>query len=175
MEAIINNTFEWNEKHAATLLGQRPAGSVWATPPESREELIALCKNATEIPAAKMPAGTAIPICRYFQLQVDGVQRFTLGADLPKGATVKVVAGAHGLELQTADGSDYPVSHGWLIVGPAESEAGEAIDGEQMVWTCYPGDITARLPKDFFEVNNLVEGDEVPHGIIPPNCAVKHG
>jgi len=176
-----------NPKHAATLVGQRPFGSQWSEEytPETEDDLAAIFAEAQEIPFEGMPADTAIPICRYFRLEageICGKERFLLTNDIAPDMEVVVRAGAHGLELALTnrdDDLDREVSKAWLIVGPAEDEEGNSLaetENPMMVWTAYPGSITARLPKDFFEKHSLVEGDTVPHEILSqyPNCAVKY-
>jgi hypothetical protein len=36
-----------------------------------------------------------------------------------------------------------------MIIGAAEDENGDEIQGEQMIWTTYPGNLTPNVPSDW--------------------------
>lgn len=147
---VLAATASLNKKHFATLIGERQSGSTWG------ESLTA--EKISNLPWQQLPqeeyvAGVHLSFCSYFRLSDEAMaqyfpharQRMELLGDVAVGS-VNVVEGAHGLELVSTLVQPRACTTAWLIVGPAEDEAGREIEG-QMVWTLYPGEITARLPK----------------------------
>lgn len=37
----------------------------------------------------------------------------------------------------------------WMIIGAGEDENGDVIEGERMIWSIYPGNLTPRVPEDW--------------------------
>lgn len=103
----------------------------------SHDEVNADCPGAAREPA------------RYFRFDIpeeyQGVESIVLLEDTAGEGldSVRVREGAHGFELYTVTPEAFPekaATQGWVIVGP--SEAG------LVVWTWYPGRMTAGSPLD---------------------------
>jgi len=151
VKALYEATKEMNPSHAATLIGERHAGSKWG---ENLTEQKLTSLPWEEYKDAKIP-GVMLPFCRYFVLKNAGKhfpgskQRVETLEDAEKaGHKISVQKGAHGnFEIISPDVPENPVMEAWLIVGPAEGADGKEIPGKSMIWTLYPGMITGADPK----------------------------
>lgn len=158
----VENTVLHLPKHMESLLGQRPSGSQWVEErcPNLPHDLVALFERAVEV------VGDT-PDCTYFRAKYPtpiGTIGYTTSGSLAPTDMVAVSEGAHGLELQLVGVLiPQPTHEAHLILGIEE--------GHEVVFTAYPGPMTNRIPKDFWEGREV--GDIVPHNEIDPNWAIK--
>jgi len=163
---LFQNTLNVNKKHAQTLVGERPAGSQWG------EEMHPT--KLTSLPWQQLDKndyvdGVHLPFCDYYFLSEEDVlacipqaqQNMELISTCrERGYNISTQPGAHGdNELVSEHIKPRFCSTAWLIVGPAENEAGEEIEGQQMIWTTYPGEITARVKPDWDGDIASLDGD----------------
>ena len=169
IRGYIIQTMLLNFQHFQTLFGERSSGSQWGM---NMSPLV-----LQELPWAQLNRdayveGIHLPFCEYFALSLDNVKKYlpdatqdmmVLPQALAEGIDVQVGQGDHGLQLESKDIVPIPVEEAWMIAGPAslpkEGSGWEVnlslldwdleIESEKMIWTAYPGSITAPLPKDW--------------------------
>jgi len=172
IQSILEKTKQLNPQHYATLMGERTSGSRWGI--EITAEILASAKWR-KLARSEYQEGLHLPFCDYYVIDDEGDMRAAfphaqqcmetfsemaaraesyavLGEQCPVLHLVEAVKGDHGWELRATQSHHVQTRHAttaWLIVGPAEDANDNTIEGEQMVWTIYPGEITARLPQDF--------------------------
>ena len=148
-----------------TLMGERSSGSRWGIEMTASILENLPWKEITE-EDRKKDENKFLDFCKYYHLTKDDMynhlkgstQYFkTLGECQDCGFVIEIQDGAHGKELVSPDIIEEHCNTAWLIIGPAQSSEGHDMDGK-MVWTCYPGDITEPLPKEWDNVEDLPKG-----------------
>lgn len=146
VHAVLVQTSNLNEKHYATLIGERPFGSKWGKE-ITRDELVSLPWQEVKAEGPNM-----LPFCTYFRATLPegygAMQNAEPFTSIPN-EHIQVQEGAHGLELVSDLVNERECSEAWLIVGPAQDEKGNKIEGQYMVWTAFPGELLSPLPKGF--------------------------
>ena len=163
LKSVVENTaLVEGGSHLQTLLGQRTSGSQWA--PEfichSAGDLLKMWETAELI---SQQGG-----CSYYRLQGAsfGTIGYTTSACLNGDDIVVVAEGSHGPELRLMGrGSEQATDEAHLIVGPE--------GGKDVIYTAYPGPITDRIPKEFWQEYSV--GDVVPHEVLSEGWAIKFG
>jgi hypothetical protein len=186
INTVVNNTIAISATkghsafdHVSTLIGQHTTGSSWNASymPEDTDKLKDLMNKAELF----VGSGKAFaPFCTYYhgkeRTEVGKIGIIT-GKDLSSKSKVIVGTGDHGLELHikrermvtvctTVRTKEY-----WVIVGPAGKDENGEEDNTPIIWTSYPGPITARIPEDFFK--GKYPGMEVGLSEIEDDWAVK--
>lgn len=169
IRGYLIQTMLLNFPHFQTLFGERSSGSQWGM---NMSPLV-----LQELPWAQLKRehyveGTHLPFCEYFALSPDNVKKYlpdatqdmlVLPQALAEGVDVQAGQGDHGLQLESKEIVSLPAKEAWMIVGPAEMPKEGSdwenpswgvnwdldIKSEKMIWTAYPGNITAPLPKDW--------------------------
>jgi hypothetical protein len=177
---VVNNTIRVSANkdheahgHAQTLLGQRSAGSYWAERhiPHDFDDLEQMLHDTKPFLGE---GDMFIPDCLYFkgEYTTAGTVGFITKAQLRSSEEVIVANGDHGLELRVRTKKALRrkavrTKEFWFIVGPAGKE-----DNSLIIWTCYPGPLTARIPEDFY-TGYWVGGDIVDPKFISKDWALK--
>ena len=142
-----------NPTHFQTLLGERPTGSQWGL--EMTEDILREFRfyDITSLLSEEVTQ----PGCFYLQadlmehnpLPALPFQHMTLLPDaLDSNLPIRTQEGRHGLELVCDELKGEPVNEVSLIIGPGMDEDKQPVDG-LMIYTVYPGQFTAALPKDW--------------------------
>lgn len=158
LAGLINDAFKYlervNPKHHATFFRQRPFGSQWGLIPPTKEAW-AVC-GWEEVPADQLPAGTALPVCKYYRtrlplLLVDAVEHVALAPAFDRTKIFLVPGGSHGPYLATTEElPKLPATEAWLILGPASKD-----DGTLVPWTAFPGQMAATIPAHVEKIEDL--------------------
>lgn len=151
--SIIYEAFEWTAKNRPEYLEaieKRPSGSQWGG-----DGLIPWQELASlpweQVRRENYAPGVHLNTCEYFYLnELDkfspgATQAFKLLSDFEEYSTVKLQEGPHGWELVSQLVIPSPTTEAWLILGPAKNEAKETLANQKMVWSAFPGAITASI------------------------------
>ena len=165
MTKVIRRTRKVPNDHIDTLLGQRNSGSQWA------EHMI--CKDVEEIRQiwSKAEIVQVKNGCTYARLESStplGKIGYATVTQLNDDAEVVVEEGAHGLELRLVGvgvGAEASTTEANIIIGEHE--------GEEVIFTCYPGPVTDKIPDTFWEGKSA--GDYVSKEDIQEGWAIKFG
>lgn len=88
--------------------------------------------------------------CLYYYYEGEhpiGMQTVKLLSKFDDYSSIRLVDGAHGLELVSSEVSSTLTNKAWLILGPAQDSNGIKYPGQYMVWTAFPGELTGSLKK----------------------------
>lgn len=166
IEKLIRATFQVVPTHAETLLGQRQYGSQWLSPANTMPGLIKMLGEAMVQERVEEPG--MLPDCRYFHLSWDytiGSTGFRFKPHNDRPFDIHIAEGPHGPELHTNEPrTGTATQEGWMIC--------EMEQGVMVVSTIYPGPMSARIPKSFYEGRKI--GDIIDPNLVEPDWAIKY-
>ena len=158
LKIAVHGTIKYNVDHFDSLFN-RERGSKWG-----RKLKIAdlVSGNWKKLPRSQYRGSVHLESCHYFYLNAEGVAEMfpdarecvASSADMDPKDMVSLTAqhmdtGTRVNELASDKIERKIPTQACLIVGPASDQKGKTIHGEVMIWTLYPGQDFAPLPKDW--------------------------
>lgn len=149
----IIRAFNWTAVNRPKYLAdieRRPAGSQWGRGGYMNWMDLAFLPWC-QLPRGRYIQGMHLDSCDYFFLQSypfeGATQVIKLLSDfgVKECKSIELREGSHGLELVSPLVRPTLTNEAWLILGQARYENKEIAEGEQMVWSAYPGPLTASI------------------------------
>lgn len=150
---MIKNALQWTAKHRPLYLKaieKRETGSHWGRV-LPWQEMIALPWE--KLPTSRYIQGIHLTDCQYYFLsKIDRLLplarknfRLLSSFDREELRSVQIQEGSHGIELVSPLVREDQPTIAWLILGQARYENKEIANDQVMVWSAFPGDLTASI------------------------------
>lgn len=142
MQERIKQAFESTKRialhHYESLLQERPTGSQWGYNPTEED----LTSNGFELQELSGPHIS--PHCTYYKQNLDEHTlsfQMAESSEVVSESSIHAKTGVHGWELISGEVGRSQAREAWIILGPE--------DGEEIVFTAFPGKLLKPLPEDF--------------------------